>query len=432
MRVCRYDVVETRLCRYDDSGKCLFRYVVVITRLCRYVVVARSRRTDINDAEIREQRSSVIAKESTNTVKICSRTIKKEYTCVLEELINELCKQLNGYMKHVHYMNHQYKPLSTKRENLTIWELYLWIDLAENYLSKMHRETQAVHFGASREQYTIHTGVAYGAFNVKQCYAALSNDSDHGPPQIMSHLQPVLISLIENMKSEEELIKEMHFQSDSPSTQYRGKEMFAYLAQVLPEMLPDMKSFTWNYTEAGHGKGPVDGVGGRLKDELDGKVSKGTDINTYEKFKENAKRIKGIKVLEIKEDSISDMKSKTIDVKKFKGTMEVHQITWNRDQPNVLQFNYLSCFDCAPGTKCSHFHLGTLRFRSKSTPQPLFTVDEGENVDGILPMPLLNHPDVEDENAAALLSEPSIIQPETKISKNDWVALTLSGQQYPG
>jgi hypothetical protein len=46
---------------------------------------------------------------------------------------------------------------SSLKEN----EVLLHIDLAENYLSKMSKEIQIMHFGASKSQITLHTGVYY-------------------------------------------------------------------------------------------------------------------------------------------------------------------------------------------------------------------------------------------------------------------------------
>jgi hypothetical protein len=50
-------------------------------------------------------------------------------------------------------MKHYRDLKSSLKEN----EVLLHIDLAENYLSKMSKEIQIMHFGASKSQITLHT-----------------------------------------------------------------------------------------------------------------------------------------------------------------------------------------------------------------------------------------------------------------------------------
>lgn len=340
------------------------------------------------------------------------RTVKRDLSCTLEELVQKMKSSLPSFMKHVHNMNHQFKALSGKRSTLTNDEAYLWVDFSENWSTKMARETQGVHFGASREQYTLHTGMAYWT-DSKQSYCTLSDDNDHGPPQIMAHLQPVITSILETPM---ETPTVLHFQSDSPVTQYRGKAMFAYLAQVLPNLFPGLQSFTWNYTEAGHGKGPVDGVGVAVKLHADRQVAMNNDIKDYKTFVEHATKMKTVKVEAINKDSIKEMKTTEINVKKFVGTMDMHQLTWTRSNPGVLHFNSLSCFTCSPGTKCGHYAMGTLNYRSQIDHEQ-YSNEQEQAVDDVLEIPEVTLHNV---------------RPGKEISTNDWVVLTLSGQRYPG
>lgn len=50
--------------------------------------------------------------------------------------------------------------------------------------------------------------------------------------------------------------------------------------------------------------------------------------------------------------------------------MKVRQYTWSRACPNIVQFNSLHCFDCSPGTKCPHFHLGQMNFEERKSENP--------------------------------------------------------------
>jgi len=48
----------------------------------------------------------------------------------------------------------------------------------------------------------------------------------------------------------------LHFQSDGPTTQYRNKINFC-LAATVPKLL-GFGAVWWNFSEAGHGKGPAE------------------------------------------------------------------------------------------------------------------------------------------------------------------------------
>jgi hypothetical protein len=76
----------------------------------------------------------------------------------------------------------------------------------------------------------------------------------HGPAAIWAHMKPVL-----NIIVQQKNIERVHFVSDGPTTQYRSKNNFYMLSNLIFEL--GFKSATWNFWEAGHGKGAPDGIG---------------------------------------------------------------------------------------------------------------------------------------------------------------------------
>ncbi|CAC5419889.1 unnamed protein product [Mytilus coruscus] len=54
----------------------------------------------------------------------------------------------------------------------------------------------------------------------------------------------------------------IHYWTDSPTSQYRNKHIFSSIKKHKDHFGFDC---TWNYFEAGHGKGPYDGIGGTVK-----------------------------------------------------------------------------------------------------------------------------------------------------------------------
>jgi hypothetical protein len=118
-----------------------------------------------------------------------------------------------------------------------------------------------------------------------------------------------------------------------------------------------------------------------------------------------------------------------------------------------IYFNYLSCFECPPGSRCSHFHLGTLDFTQQDS--DVFEEQDAESVDDppeqepfiVQPEDIMEHEEVLDSDEtpgqrSPLLQQDEIFQGEQEpqtttqqpanMKKNDWVCLTLSEQQYPG
>ncbi|GBP27700.1 hypothetical protein EVAR_82747_1 [Eumeta japonica] len=125
--------------------------------------------------------------------------------------------------------------------------------------------------------------------------------------------------------------------------------------------------FTWNYHEAGHGKGAPDGVGAVCKRSADRLVGSGNDISSLNDLSEaiqktcpniNVYLIDDMNILE-KEALLATAKEQ---IKTFPGTLRVHQVSWNIENPNKLKMKSLSCF-CNENT-CDHFKIGVMIYSS--------------------------------------------------------------------
>lgn len=55
--------------------------------------------------------------------------------------------------------------------------------------------------------------------------------------------------------------------------------MFYIISNFLTKFVPNIKYSSWNYSEAGHGKGAPDGIGGRLKSMADQVIAEGRDVS---------------------------------------------------------------------------------------------------------------------------------------------------------
>ncbi|KAL2099380.1 hypothetical protein ACEWY4_005860 [Coilia grayii] len=152
-------------------------------------------------------------------------------------------------------------------------ECLIHVDFSENYTCKLASEIQAMHF--SQTQATLHTGVLYtGGVEEHMCFGTISPSKEKSPPAIWVHLSPIL----DEVKAFYPSIEVVHFFSDGPTTQYRQKGNFFLLSTE--HLNRGFKRSTWNFFEAGHGKGAPDGVGGHLKRTADKLVSQGRDIGS--------------------------------------------------------------------------------------------------------------------------------------------------------
>ncbi|KAG8241924.1 hypothetical protein J6590_108299 [Homalodisca vitripennis] len=293
--------------------------------------------------------------------KIVKKNIKENIKCTKRQLMKELIECLPRYMQHVANINHQYHAVDEIKKKLDYGHALLHMDFSENYNCKYAAEIQSAHFGGSKPQVTLHTSVLYYRSSKdkieKKGFVTVSENNRHDPAAIVAHLDrliPEIKALVPNLTS-------IHFLSDGPSTQYRNKVMFFFIGNNLQKKF-GVESLMWHYSESGHGKGAPDGVGGYIKRTADALVARGEDIPCYETLIQKLKQTcKGVKVLTFNESVIDEL-DKTIpsDLKPFKGTTKIHEVTWAKDS-RFLQARRLSCLKCLPGATCIHYGIGEIK-----------------------------------------------------------------------
>lgn len=108
----------------------------------------------------------------------------------------------------------------TKKNHKTD-EVLIHVDFSQNYECKYTREIQSMHFGGSRDQVTMHTGVMYFRTETNNelsvfSFCSLSESLRHDASAICAHLSKILFLAHRKIPK----INAVHFLSDSPSTQY--------------------------------------------------------------------------------------------------------------------------------------------------------------------------------------------------------------------
>ncbi|KAF9409133.1 hypothetical protein HW555_011412 [Spodoptera exigua] len=289
-------------------------------------------------------------KVDTKEIKIIKKKTKRSDP---RNLIIELENMLPKFLSHTSNIVNQYATVKCLKESLTTNEALVHMDFSENYSYKYSEEVQSMHFGGSRGQVSLHTAVVYlkNDSNATQSYSVCtaSECTRHDAAAVWAHLN-YLIKFVFNRSSQ---INRIHILTDSPTSQYRNKYIFYILTQLRNDF-PDLNLVTWNYQEAGHGKGAPDGIGAVIKRTADYELKCHQDVGDFDAFVNIIRRnIKNVEMGIIQEHEIK-LRELMLpkDIATFKGTMTVHQVIWAADSA-YLEFRKQSCFECI-SVACKH------------------------------------------------------------------------------
>lgn len=215
-----------------------------------------------------------IIKGEKKTFKI---TKKVPISSTVKELKISLFEDIPAMKKHLYGIYSYNKLKKELKDNLQENEVMIQIDFSENYTMKYANEIQSTHF--AKKQLSIHTGVYYlqkGNSDLKSnSFATVSENLDHQAHAVWAHMKPIVTTILENTH-----IDTFHIYSDGPTSQYRNRTNVTLWILTLIKDFQQVKKSTWTFSEAGHGKGPMDGVGGYLKRTADSHVLMGNDVRT--------------------------------------------------------------------------------------------------------------------------------------------------------
>ncbi len=197
-------------------------------------------------------------------------------TATKEEFITEFMKDLKEFRGHMARIQIQYSAVRFHEENLKDNSAIAQLDFGQSYTAKAHRAPQNAYF--NEPQVTIHPIVLYTlAKQYSFCFISDSDKHDWAAvlviiakflQYIKEHIIPGLLAML--------------YVSDSPFTQYRNKYIFHELLQHYKKYGTEGE---WLNLEAGHGKGPCDGLAAVIKRLADQAVrSKGERILDAKSF----------------------------------------------------------------------------------------------------------------------------------------------------
>ncbi|XP_025828833.1 uncharacterized protein LOC112904017 [Agrilus planipennis] len=90
-----------------------------------------------------------------------TKNVKEETESTGKALMEKFEITLEEFKRHIYYIKTQYRNYRKCIDELTTNEIALHIDFSENYSCKCFEEVQSHHFGGSRNQVSLHTGVIY-------------------------------------------------------------------------------------------------------------------------------------------------------------------------------------------------------------------------------------------------------------------------------
>ena len=190
-------------------------------------------------------------KEKMKIVKV--KKTKEDFLALMKEEIVE-------FKDHVERVKNQYNQVKQLKEILPSNHAMVQMDFAEDYKCQSQDEIQSAYWNAT--QVTLHpTVVYYKEENTLEhkSFVFVSDEPAHNASTVFA----ILKKLVPEIKKIVPNLDMVHYWTDSPMSQYRNKSIFSIVCNHKNWL--DGGGAIWNYFEAGHGKGPCDGIGGTAK-----------------------------------------------------------------------------------------------------------------------------------------------------------------------
>ncbi|CAC5395762.1 unnamed protein product [Mytilus coruscus] len=260
----------------------------------------------------------------------------------------EMVKQFEGFTCHVDRVKAQYTAVRDMKRQLPDNHALVQMDFAENYSCQTLEEIQSAYWNAS--MVTLHPTITY----VRSTDGSIVHFSTVYVSSVLQHnasmVYAILKDLINHLKDDNPELTNIHFWTDSPTSQYRNKSIFDLISSC--ETKFSIKA-SWHYFECGHGKGPCDGIGGTTKRNADNAVKQGkATIQDGHDFmawalSESASQIsyRYISTEEF-ENSRKEIENRLKEIKPVKGTMKLHAVAAIADGRILTKETTCVCQQC--------------------------------------------------------------------------------------
>lgn len=232
----------------------------------------------------------------------------------------------------------------------------------------------------------------------------------------------IIKSLIPFIRIQYPELKTIHYLTDSPTSQYRNKTIFQLLSLHESEF---NVTTTWNYLEAGHGKGPCDGLGASVKRSasLAVKQNKAVIQNASDFFAWTQRQSSNesvVSYLFIRQEQYDQsgeiIKGRSQDLLPVKGTMRIHAALPISEHVVYCRERSCCCADCSEDvttTSCGGWERHYLKLGITNEDQ----IEQPENeIESTSPNSNDEHADTVDENQTTLAKDDYV----SAIYENEW------------
>ena len=152
--------------------------------------------------------------------------------------------------EHIHYKRRKFKEICRIADSLTIEEILIHLNYSKNYKSKHQNEIQRAYF--SNKLFSLFIACTYYQ-NCKLPITITSEESDKSRVISLSCVNKVITHSLEKLNQH---IKTVYIVGEGCASQFRWRYVFNLLTHIHPR---------WHYNKAHHGKDPMDGTGGTVK-----------------------------------------------------------------------------------------------------------------------------------------------------------------------
>ena len=326
-----HDLVEFYSCN-SDSKDCMYGECQVCND---FKVHCLDNDSDDDDSDVVERQDSVTFE---NWCRQDGKVSKISLIVDFDEAQSRWNETISGLKRHIYRKRVQVAHFNTQKELLKEGEVLVQVDYSENYKNQDQNEIQSAYFG--HDCFSMFTACSYykdGDDLVKKPIAIVSESSDHSRIAAFSCLSTV----VQKLKEEIKVLKKVIVWSDGMTSQFRSRFTFRLLTTFDKRI-----DIEWHYMEAHHGKGPMDGVGGTIKNKIFKEVKSGRlIIRTPEEFAVAAQTlVPSITTIYL---PISEMLKEPVDIEnapKIPETLKVHKVqrSFDRNSVPVLKFSKLS------------------------------------------------------------------------------------------
>lgn len=264
-----------------------------------------------------------------------------------QEFKDECLSSISQFREHMRLVNAQYTEIKKLKDNLPQGHVVAQLDFSENYSCSSIEEVQSAYW--NQTMVTIHPVVIYYKAQDEgsskeiihhKSYSVISDEMNHTASTVNAFLRkliPMIVREVPNMTH-------IHYVSDSLTSQYRNKFMFDFV--VKHEETFAVKA-SWQYFEAGHGKGPCDGIGAVVKRMADNTIKRNKqviqDASSFYSWAESSESKVTFVFVSKETCAETDREMRSVPLIPVKGTLSVHSVF--PIDINTVATRKISCFD---------------------------------------------------------------------------------------